>query len=375
MKHFNLLAQWMLCLAILVFAVPYAAAATADTPDAYAYCHFSRAFECQLIHFIGSQPEWRPLVEAATQKFDSEYPKFRENPAVPRELIGAVDMALDKVRQVKNKQEISSKDLLEIVRYEFEAILISFWIDPKLEEPEVAISIFMYFDPAELESFLKFVPERVYRQLKKDSSGTLYSFSLPDGKTLYAGFTHLANRDDYVLALSERRNRVEQQLAFAKSGEFLKTVLQTSGPFDFMQLTPALFEKSREKALQEIKSRSNSDPNAQQVIKVLENLESISLTTEDTAGSTITTLSVTMKNEDDAKNLKETAEGLMALLKMLAAYSQDIDENGKKAIGLATQIKFEQNARTIIASLNYNTPEIENAIKTLLAKALEEVRK
>jgi flagellar basal body-associated protein FliL len=124
-----------------------------------------------------------------------------------------------------------------------------------------------------------------------------------------------------------------------------------------------------------LESRSDSDPNAQNVIAILKNLESLSLFREDTSESTVTTLAVTMKKEEDAKDLKETVEGFVAMLKMIASFSSDIDETGKKAIGLLSQIKFEQKAQTVSASLSYNTPAIEDAIKELLAKGVEELKK
>ena len=369
MKPLNLLAQWTLCLAAAVFLAPYTAVA-ADAPDAYAYVNFSRGFDCKLVKFIAAQPEWKQLVDVATKKIDVAYSDASQSPYFPKEL---VEMAFDKIRTGTGKRDISSKDVLEILRHEFEAVLVNVWFDPAVEKPEVVISIFTQFDPVELEDFLKLVPPMLYSRIKKDAFGTLYRFS--GDSTVYVGFTHLTNRGDYVFAFSEQQSRVEQQLAFAKSGEFLKTVLHTSEPFDKLEITPAFFSKSREKILQEIKAKSGSDPNAQQVIAVLENLEGISLYTEDTSESTVTTLAVTMKKEEDAKNLKEAVEGLVAMFKMIASFSPDLDANAKKAIGLLSQVKFEQKAQTVSASLKYNTPEIESAIKAFLAIAVEELKK
>ena len=371
MKHLNLLARWTIGLAAMIFAAPYTAVA-ADAPDAYAYCNFSRAFDCKLVKSIAAQPDWKPFADAATKKIDSTYLEVREHPSFPKAF---ADMVLDKVLQATskgNKSDLTSKDFIGVVAPEFEAILISVWGGQNVEQPEVAVSLFTRFDPAEMEDFLKFVPQAFYST--RDSVGKLYKFLLGD-KILYAGYIQLSGRGDYVLAISEHQNRVEQQLQYAKSGEFLKTVLQSSGPFDKIEITSGLIDKVREKAIQEIKSKGDSDPNAQNVIAILENLVSISLATEDTSESTATTLSVTMKKEEEAKNLKEMAEGLIAMVKMFASFSSDLDENAKKVIGLISQIKIEQKGQTITASLNYGTPEMQNAIKELLAKGLEELKK
>jgi len=374
MKHLHLLT---LCLAALIFVAPCAVSVAADAPDAYAYFNISRGLDCQFAKSIAAQPEWKTLVTKGTQKLDSEYAQFVQSPvytySLPQELKDLMGMVLDKISLATGKKEFSSREILDVLRYEFEAVQVSLWFDPQVEKPEVTISIFTQFDPVELEDFLKFAPQTSYNRLKKDSSGTLYKF-LGD-KTVYVGFTQVANRGSYVIAVSEQQSRVEQQLAFAKSGEFLKTALASSGPFDKIEITPALLGKVRDKILQEIKSKSASDPNAQNVAQILENLEGFSLSTEDISGSTVTTLAVTMKKEEDAKDLKETAEGLVAFVKMFANFSPDIDENGRKAIGLLSLLKFEQDAKTIRVSFNYNTPEIESIIKELLTKALEELAK
>jgi len=371
MKLIRLLTQGTLCLVISLLTVPYTVSATVDAPDAYAYFNWSRGFDCKLSKFITSQPEWEPLIDTITQKIDLAYGEASISvDDFPKEF---ADMALDKIRLATNKSEVSSKDVLKILRREFKAVLLSVWVNPQVEKPEGAISLFTRFNPAELEDFLKLVHQASYRQVKRDSSGTLYEFSGDDDDTFYAGFTQLADHSDYVLAFSGQQNRVEQQLEFGRSGEFLKTVLASSGPFDRIEFTPAFFEKSREKILQEIESRSDSETNGQNINKIVENLENFSLYTEDTLESTVTTLSVTLKNEEDAKNLREAINGFIAMLKFLAAFDSGTDESVKKAIGLLSQIKFAPDARTVSASLKYNTPEIENAIKEFLAKTVVEL--
>jgi len=373
MKHLHLLT---LCLAALIFVAPCAVSVAADAPDAYAYFNISRGLDCQFAKSIASQPEWKTLVTKGTQRLDSEYTQFVQGPVytyLPQELKDLMGMVLDKMSLATGKKEFSSREILDVLRYEFEAVQVSFWFDPQVEKPEVVVSIFTQFDPVELEDFLKFAPQTSYNRLKKDSSGTLYRFF---GDTVvHVGFTQVANRGSYVIAVSEQQSRVEQQLAFAKSGEFLKTALASSGPFDKIEITPALLGKVRDKILQEIKSKSASDPNAEQIARVLENLEGFSLSTEDISGSTVTALAVTMKKEEDAKDLKDTAEGFVAMVRMIANFSSDIDENGRKAIGLLSLLKFEQDAKTIRISFNYNAPEIESVIRELLAKALEELAK
>ena len=358
MKHLNLLT---LCLAVLFFAAPLAVSA-ADAPDAYAYSNLARGFDSKLVKFIASQPEWKPLIGALTQKIDAAYPEARNAPGFPKEF---VDMALDKIRLATGKSEFSSKEILEVLRYEFEAVLVSLWAPPQSDKPEVALSVFMRFDPVELEDFLKLLPPSVYNQVKKDSSGTIYRFTV-DGNTVYAGHTQLARRGDYLLAVSEHQSRVEQQLAFAKSDEFQKTVLASSGPFGKIEITPAYFNRAREMGF------PMADPN---VAQVLENIEGLSLYTEDTSESTVTRLAVTMKKEEDAKDLKDTAEGFVAMIRMFASFNPDIDENGKRAIGLLSQIKFDQDAKTLRVSVSYNTPEFESVLKEFLVKALEELTK
>lgn len=369
MKHLNIMLVWTLGLLGLVFAAPCAFAA--ELPDAYAYSNLSRGLDCKLVQFIVAQPEWQPFADTFTKKIDAEYEKAQSRHDFPKDL---ANMALDKVRNATGKKEISSKDVIELIAEEFEAIQISVWLESGVEKPDVAVSLFTKFDPVELESFLKFVPQWLYKKVKQDSEGTLYKFS-QDGKDMYIGYTKLADRGDYVIAACEKQSRVDQQLEFAKSGEFLNTALVSDGAFKKVEITPTFFDKARENILEQIKAKTNKDPNAENVVKILENLESLKYEVADDSETTSGKLSVTMKNDDDAKNLQEIAEGLIASAKMLAMFSADIDENGKKLISLVSQIKIQQDGQTASATIRCNAPEIESLIKEILAKATEELKK
>ncbi len=369
MKQLTNLFGWTLGFLGLVLAAPFAAAA--DLPDVYAYSNLSRGLDCKLVQFIVAQPEWQPFVDAFTKKIDAEYEKARSGHNFPKEL---ADMALDKVRDASGKKDISSKDVIQVILEEFEAFQISVWLESGVEKPEIAVSIFTKFNPVELESFLKFVPEWMYKKLKQDSTGTIYKFS-QDDKQMYVGYIPLADRSDYVIAVSEKQNRVEQLLGYAQTGEFLKTALRPDGAFKMVEVTPAFFETARDNILKQIKSKTNKDPNAENLVKILENLESLKYEVADDSETTSGNLSLTMKNDEDAKNLKEIADGFVAMLKFFGTYNAEIDENGKKMIALVSKIAIQQDSKTVSATIKCNTPEIESLIKEILAKATEELKK
>ena len=342
----------------------------ADTPDAYAYSNFSRGLQSNAVKWVTSRPEWKPFADAFTAKIDAEYEKAEGRPGFPYEL---ADMVLGKVRDATGNKNVTSKDVIGLISQQFEAVLVCAWMDSTLEKPDVTVAIFTKFDPTELESFLKFIPQAFYTQVRKDSNETLYKFFSPDGKTAFLGFCKVAGNDSYVIVVSEKQDRVEQQFGLAKSGDLGKLVLQQSGPFKKVEITSALIDKVREKIVADVKAKAGEDdPNAKNIIKILENLDSVVLTAGDESDATIVKLAVSMKNEEDAKNLKEAAEGFIAVLKMVAAYSSDIDENGKRAINLLTKVgKIQQDAKTVSASVNLNLAEIEDIVKEILVKGTE----
>ena len=359
------------CLAVFVMTASSAVMA-ADAPDAYFYSNISRGLQSSAVKWVGSQPEWKGFADALTQKIDSEYVKAEGNPGFPKEL---ADMVLDKVRDATGNRNVSSKDVIGLIGREFEAVMVSVWMDSTLEKPDATIAIFTKFDPTELESFLKFVPQAFYTQVRKDSNETLYKFFSPDGKTPFLGFRNVSGSGSYVIVISEKQDRVEQQLGLAKSGDLGKMVLQQSGPFKKIEITSTFIDKAREKAVQEVKAKAGDDPNAKNAINILENLESIALEVGDKDDATGVKLSILMKKEEDAKNLKEAAEGFIALLKMVAAYNSDIDENGKKAIALLTKIAIQQESKSVSAYLNLNQAEIGDAVKEILTKVTAELKK
>lgn len=151
-------------------------------------------------------------------------------------------------------------------------------------------------------------------------------------------------------------------------------ILSDSGPIKKGVLPSTFFEKARDFLAEKAREQTKGNPDAENLIKILENIDRIQYTVEDVSDATVSKLLIAMKNEDEAKNLKEMAEGFIALLKFLSTYGNDIDEIGKHAIAFITQIQIEQNGNSVSASCRSNSPELRAALKSLFAKVTEDLK-
>lgn len=362
---------FVLCASLIVFSGAVVAASEA-APDAVAYSNLSRALQSDVVKKVTALPQWKEFSDALIAKIDSEYAKQQSQPTFPKE-IG--DMLLEKIRTGSGKTQISSRDAFELYFKYVQGAQINTWLSEDKPEPEGAIMIFTKFEPTELESFLKFVPGHIYSVLKKETDLTLYRFT-HDNKEVYLGFTSVAGGvDSYVIVLSETQSRVEEQLKAAKTDAFEKTLYAKEGPFKKLELPEVFFEKARKIALQQLKDKSNGDVGTENMIKILENIESLQLTLGDESAGTRLNLIVTMKTEDEAKNLQEVAQGLLAMLRMVAMYNAELDENARKAIDLATKIQVKHEAQVASVSFNLSDEKLLELLAEVLPKLTEELRK
>ena len=336
-------------------------------PDVVVQTNITRAVGSDFVNRITALPEWNDLVNALTTKIDAEYMKNESKPDFPHE---AANMFLDKIKAATGKSEVSSWDVLNLCFKNAEAAQVKVWIGSN-DKHDVVFSFFTKIKPADFDSFMKFIPPQIYTKI--ESGGNMIIKVSGDGDSVFGAFAKVAGRDSYIYVASNKLNLLEEQLNLAKTDGFKDTIFAQSGPFKQITVEPSFFVKARKFAIEEVK-KSVNDKDKQNLVLILEKVDSLKLSTADVSGVTVGTIELTTTDPEVTKVVQEMAVGGIAFLKFASMFMADFDEGGKIIVEQATKIDLKLNDKTLKASYNFSNPQLIALVKMLLPKAIEEIK-
>ena len=384
-RNFTLTACLMLA-ATTLFAQPPGNRG-GNFPDVSYSVSPSRGVQCDLAKQILALPEFKDFANALTAKIDAEYDKVSEQPGFPAPV---ADYFLDKVRDAKGRNDISSKDVLELFYSEIELVQIEAFAKAAYEAgasvprdmvplvigKNARLTVVTKFAPAELSGILDFIPPFVaFEMFKAVESDFLVSFGIPgqDDLKIFVGGQKLEGRSDYVTVISLNRELVEQKLTMMQNERFRQFIFGENAAVKSLRVGKGVFDILLAETQKKIDA-GIANPGDKDFVRILEQVNSFSLVTRDIDGKTSTVIRLALTNEDTAENLKDLANGGKAMLRFLAA-SDSVDADAKKLIGFVLDTEIVRDGTALTATVNWSNAEFVRLLKDGFKKGVAELNK
>ena len=346
----------------------------------------SRGAQCDLAKQVMAMPEFAEFFDALTAKIDEEYIKASNQPGFPTDV---AEYFLDKVRDAKGRNDISSKDVIELFFTEMELIQVEAFVEKAYEarlampgnEPLVIgknarLTIVTKFSPAELSGILDFVPPFVaFEMFKTSENDFLVSFGIPgqDDVKLFIGGQKIEGRDDYAMVLSLNRELVEQKLTQMQNERFRQYLFGENAAIKSLIVGRSVFEVGQAEIEKKIADgiANSGDKDA---LRIIEQLNTFMVMTRDVEGKTTTGIRLVLTNEDAAEGLFAMANGGKALLRFLAG-SDSVDDDARKLIDFVLNTEIERNRAALSATIHWSNAEFLSLLKDGFKKGVAEIKK
>ena len=349
----------------------------------------ARGARCDLAKQICAMPEFKAFADALTAKIDAEYDKVSGQWNFPTQL---ADYFLDKVRDAKGRNDISSKDVIELFYSEIELLHLEVFAKKAYEAgasvakdkvpfeigKNATLTVVTKFSPAELSGILDHIPPFVSLEMfKAVESDFLVGFSIPDpnlaGVKLFVGGQKLEGRNDYAVVVSLNRELVERKLDMMQNERFRQFFLGENAAVKSLRIGKNVFDV----IIAEVKKKidaGTANPGDKDFVRILEQVNSFSIVTRDIDGKTNTIIRLALNNVETAENLLEAAVGGKAMLRFLAG-SQSIDAEAKKLIDFVLNTEIVRDGTTLTATINWSNSEFLQMLKDGFKKGVVELKK
>jgi len=386
-RIFSLVSCFLLA-ATTVFAQPgqFGGNRDGNFPDISYTASPSRGVQTDLVKQVVAMPEFKEFFDAFTAKIDGEYVKASNQPGFPAPV---ADYFLDKIRDAKGRTDISSKDAIELLFSEielvqFEAFLKKAYDDGVIKtgesNPEAAkylrLTIVTKFSPSELSGILDFVPSFVpFEMYKTSENDFLVSFGDPNNANikLFVGGQKLEGRDSYVTVIGLNRELVEQKLTVMQNERFRTFMFGDNAPVKSLRVSRGVFDVLKAEVQKKIDS-GTADPGEKDALRIIEQVNSFSVTTRDVDGKTGTQIRLALAGEDTAEGLKDMANGGKAMLRFMAG-SDNVDADARKLIHFVLNTEVVRDGTNLTATINWSSNEFIQLVKDGFKKGAAEMNK
>jgi len=347
----------------------------ADRGDYFTYSVSpSKALKCNLFQRVQSLPEWNVFFNTLTSKIDAQYVAASNLPIFPSDL---ADDLLDKLRDATGKRNVTSKDVLGLFFEQTD--LVQLEINAKKAYDSGAESIpkfttlsFVFkFNPAELSCVLDPLTEGThYRFIKSDPDNFLIAFTLPfNQQKVYVQGVKLAKHNRYALVISGDQALVERKVGqFQNSDRLIQLALDDKSPIETIRIGSGVIGILKA----EVQNRLNLDAGQRSMLKVLDGIESIRITTGDESNRTLTRVELQMTNAEAAQKLRGLAEMGIAGLDFIR--NSDIDPLAKKGIDFLSTADARETERGFVVELNCSQRAFTDLVAAFLKAATEKIK-
>ncbi|MDR1491992.1 MAG: hypothetical protein LBT05_04645 [Planctomycetaceae bacterium] len=369
-------------------------------PDVVYTVNLTKTAELNWIKEILATTEFKNFYDALTTKIDAEYDKASKKFGFPTKL---ADFLLKKVREVKEKEDISSKDVLEVFADQFELIQVDAFVKKAYNDylqqntpsheisgttwvkQNIRVTFVVKFHPAELAGITEYFEDAKgkirFELIEPDTDNFLVKFSDPNEIfSVYAGGRKIENTDTYAVVFSGDRKFVEQKLNQLQNKNIQQFLFGENAPAKWIRAEKSLFEVLKQVFQQEIQKKidnGGAGKDAKDVIRIIEQIEqieSVDFITRDFNEKTGSQLQITLTSEKTATNLKDLAEAGKVFL-TFAAGSDNVDENGKKLLNLIINAEIKQDGKILTALINWSDDTSFEMIKQGLQDTAKKLKK
>jgi len=386
-RIFSLVSCFLLT-AATVFAQPdpIGGSRSRNFPDISYTVSPTRAVQTDLVKQVTAMPEFKEFFDAFTAKIDGEYAKVSNQPGFPAPV---ADYFLDKIRSAKGGTDVSPKDALELFFSEIELIQFEGFAKKAYDEgvikteennPEaikyLRLTIVTKFGPAELSGILDFVPPFVpFEMFKSSENDFLVSFGDPNNaeNKLFVGGQKLEGRDSYVTVLSLNRELVEQKLTMMQNERFRMFMFGDNAPVKSLLVSRGVFDVLKAEVQKKIDS-GTANSGEKDALRIIEQVNSFSVTTRDIDGKTGTQIRLALTGEDSAEGLKDMANAGKAILRFMAG-SESVDADARKLINFVLNTQVVREGTNLTATINWSSDEFLQFVKDGLKKGTTELNK
>ncbi len=303
-------------------------------------------------------PEFGSFVEAITGKIDTDYARLQSIPHFPNEL---AQMIWERSQAVSGTENPGSKVAFGVVFERLLAVQMNVWAVPAPGKPETApktegaLTVVLRSNPSEIESFLKYIDKDHYSIVQKKGDFAIYRFETNIG-TRFAGYAPLHQRAEYAVVVSEKQDRIERQLNVVRSQRFAEELFGGQSPLFRFAINPSFFEKTKNNVLVQVKKQSQGNVLLKSLVGTLEKLERLEAVVGDQAGTTVGTIRLTTRSEDDAKRIAADFSKIPAIsavvLKSPEMAPKNIDPRLLKLAPILAKISVssQKNQNTVVLS-------------------------
>jgi len=362
--------------------------------------NLAKAADLNLTKEILATQEFKDFFASLTNKIDTDYVKASQAPIFPTKL---ADVLLEKVREAKGKNNISSKDVLELLADQVELVQFDGFIkkgyenwtkrgDSDLALPLIAyyhkfasITFVVKFPPAELAGIIEYfetVKDNItFEIVEPDTENFVVKFSYRGVQSadnpgdpnkwvsIYAGGRKIEKLGTYAVVFSGDRDLIDRKLNQLQNERSQGFLFGENAPAKSLRIGKGVFDIVKQETQKKIDA---GDKNSKDALRMIEQIENVNISTRDFDGKTGTQIRVALATEEAATNLKDLAEAGKVLL-TFAAGSENVDENGKVLLNLLLDTEIKQNEKTLTARINWSNAAFLEIVKKALKDADMEI--
>lgn len=311
---------------------------------------------------ITATDEWRRFYATLNDRLDRGYEKAKQSPGFPKEL----DVWFQEtIRGALDKETLSFRDLIDAFFKYTDTVILDLdlvYAEEEAVDPETpfraegTVTIVVNFVPGLFAGALDILKEgRDYTYLR-DSGGITILQSL-DKKVLVAGGTELRNSDKFAVVIGRSRTSVESRLvrlSRATPGEIIEKDMlgRLSGTLS-TEVISEIRKKEKDGKLGFHLSGETRD--LIRFCRLLENkIASFDCSFRDADGETRAIMSVTTALEEDARLIRQMAEGSLATFIFLLEGRETLPTEQELLLELLKSIRIEEYGNQVTTSLRCN---------------------
>jgi hypothetical protein len=146
-----------------------------------------------------------------------------------------------------------------------------------------------------------------------------------------------------------------------------------NAPVKSLRISRGVFDVLKAVAQKKIDD-GTANPGDKDALRIIEQVNALSITTRDIDGKTCTQVRLALTNEDTAEGLKDVANGGKAMLRFLAG-SESVDADARRLIDFVLNTAIVREGTALTATINWSSDAFIGLVKDGLKKGIAEMKK